>query len=164
MLKIKYINVFSVLVLIIYGHKGFAEGYGLSGCGLGSIVANELKWEKEGAIQIFAATTNGTAGSQTFGISMGTSNCGKSIIDNRQAEQKVFLEYNIAEVKKEAVLGQGDFIVTFANLMGCQGNIGTHAFLSVSQKDFDYLFYDNNIDAVLKRYQQKLARINDCAS
>src|SRR5205823_3826374 len=38
--------------------------YGLAGCGLGSMLFGDQK----GMIQILAATTNGTFGSQTFGI------------------------------------------------------------------------------------------------
>ena len=52
--------------------KKFARNYGMAGCGLGSMIIG-----KEGG-QIFAATTNGTAYNQTFGISAGTSNCDDS--------------------------------------------------------------------------------------
>ena len=46
-----------------------AAGYGAAGCGLGSMVFGS----KPGAEQVVAATTNGTFGSQTFGITFGTS-------------------------------------------------------------------------------------------
>src|SRR5690348_10000976 len=46
-------------------------GYGVAGCGFGSM----LFGKQPGFIQVLAATTNGTFGSQTFGISTGTSNC-----------------------------------------------------------------------------------------
>ncbi len=48
-----------------------AAPYGTAGCGLGSIVIGS----KPGMMQIFAATTNGTSASQSFGITSGTSNC-----------------------------------------------------------------------------------------
>ena len=47
-----------------------ADKYGTAGCGLGSLVFGNQK----GIVQIFAATTNGLFGSQTFGITTGTSN------------------------------------------------------------------------------------------
>ncbi|MFN8945903.1 MAG: DUF3015 family protein, partial [Pseudobdellovibrionaceae bacterium] len=47
------------------------QGYGMAGCGLGSVVFGD----KPGFIQIFAATLNSIGGNQTFGISLGTSNC-----------------------------------------------------------------------------------------
>src|SRR6266545_2071443 len=51
---------------------GFEPSYGLAGCGLGSMLIGS----KPGIVQIFAATTNGSFGTQTFGITSGTSNCG----------------------------------------------------------------------------------------
>ena len=44
--------------------------YGMAGCGLGSVVISD-----DGFLQVFAATTNGTSYSQSFGITSGTSNC-----------------------------------------------------------------------------------------
>src|SRR3954464_7446787 len=51
--------------------SGTKSTYGTAGCGLGSLVFGDQK----GAIQILAATTNTTFGTQTFGITTGTSNC-----------------------------------------------------------------------------------------
>ncbi len=48
--------------------------YGVAGCGLGSMVFGN----QEGGIQVIAATLNGT-GIQTFGITSGTSNCGRGL-------------------------------------------------------------------------------------
>src|SRR6186713_935077 len=48
-----------------------ADGYGPAGCGLGSMIFEP----DSGFTQVFAATTNGTSGNQTFGITSGTSNC-----------------------------------------------------------------------------------------
>ena len=45
-----------------------------TGCGLGSLV---IKDQSTVMLQVLAATTNGTSGSQTFGITSGTSNCNK---------------------------------------------------------------------------------------
>ena len=50
--------------------SGGAAKYGPAGCGLGSMIFDP----DSGFTQIFAATTNGTSGNQTFGISTGTSN------------------------------------------------------------------------------------------
>ena len=51
--------------------SGGAAKYGPAGCGLGSLIFDA----DSGWTQIFAATTNGTSGNQTFGITSGTSNC-----------------------------------------------------------------------------------------
>src|SRR4051812_1818938 len=62
------------------------QGYGVAGCGLGSIVFGP----KPGMIQIVAATLNGTGG-QTFAITSGTSNCDISEMSQQAA---VFIEIN----------------------------------------------------------------------
>ena len=45
------------------------------GCGLGKLAWADYKTPKNIAPQVMMATTNGTFGSQTFGISFGTSGC-----------------------------------------------------------------------------------------
>ena len=49
----------------------FAFAAGDAGCGLGSMIITK----NTKVMQVLAATTNGTSGSQTFGITFGTSNC-----------------------------------------------------------------------------------------
>ena len=45
------------------------------GCGLGKLAWSDYKTPKNIAPQVMMATTNATFGSQTFGISFGTSGC-----------------------------------------------------------------------------------------
>jgi hypothetical protein len=87
-----------------------AASYGVAGCGLGSLV---FKNEK-GPVQILAATTNGTFGSQTFGITTGTSNCndGANLI-------KAYIETNHDAIKTAAARGQGEVLVGLANVYHC---------------------------------------------
>ncbi|MFN7453535.1 MAG: DUF3015 family protein, partial [Pseudobdellovibrionaceae bacterium] len=59
-----------VTSMILLSSVAMAKSYGDAGCGLGSVIFGNEK----GFSQIFAATTNGTVGNQTFGISSGTSN------------------------------------------------------------------------------------------
>jgi hypothetical protein len=89
------------------------QGYGVSGCGLGSIVFGP----KPGMIQVIAATLNGTAGSQTFGISSGTSNCD---IPTMGHEAAMFIETNKEAFRKEAARGQGETINGLAVILNCQ--------------------------------------------
>src|SRR3954469_775685 len=75
--------------------------YGLAGCGLGSMVFGDQK----GSIQILAATTNSTFGSQTFGITSGTSNCVDSGPGTSGA--RIFIEGNREALAKDAARGSG---------------------------------------------------------
>jgi hypothetical protein len=93
-----------------------AQGYGMAGCGLGTYV---FKDNTTGA-QILAATTNGTFASQTFGITSGTSNCVSGGIIKAQREQAAFAEVNFQDLKRNMASGGGEFLTSFATLLGCE--------------------------------------------
>jgi hypothetical protein len=89
-------------------------GYGVAGCGLGSLVFEpSSKWT-----QIFAATTNGTFGTQTFGISSGTSNCDH--LSGGTASAEAFVETNRGALAKDIARGQGETLSSLGRLAGCQ--------------------------------------------
>ncbi len=86
--------------------------YGTAGCGLGSLAFGD----KPGAVQILAATTNGTFGTQTFGITSGTSNCGPSVFAQGT---KNFVEANREALAKDISRGQGESIGSLAAINKC---------------------------------------------
>ncbi|GAB4560832.1 MAG: hypothetical protein Tsb0020_07820 [Haliangiales bacterium] len=98
-----------------------ADGhYGAAGCGLGSIIFGS----QPGFVQVLAATTNGSFGSQTFGITFGTSNCsasGEGMISTRS-----FVESNREVLAKDIARGSGETIATLTTLAGCadSGQVG----------------------------------------
>jgi hypothetical protein len=89
-------------------------GYGTAGCGLGSIVFGA----KPGIIQIFAATTNGTFDSQTFGITTGTSNCVDA--PSSAGATASFIQTNREVLAKDISRGTGETITTLSTLAGCK--------------------------------------------
>ncbi|MBI5534505.1 MAG: DUF3015 family protein [Deltaproteobacteria bacterium] len=88
--------------------------FGPAGCGLGSMIIGG----KPGFSQVFAATTNGTSASQTFGISSGTSNCDVSA--PAKASARTFVVANVKTLSKEIARGRGETITSLATLSGCQ--------------------------------------------
>jgi hypothetical protein len=111
------------------GIKGSGR-YGEAGCGLGSMAFGD----QQGAVQILAATTNGLFGTQTFGISSGTSNC--SGLSGAQAT-KVFVEANREELAKDISRGNGETIGTLTWISGCSDSRLVGAAL---QKNFSAIF------------------------
>ncbi|WP_455244846.1 DUF3015 domain-containing protein [Petrachloros mirabilis] len=88
------------------------------GCGLGKLAWGDYKGQKEIAPQVLMATTNGTFGSQTFGISTGTSGCtndGKIMGDSKTV---MFAEMNFDNLSQEMAQGQGEHLASLASLMG----------------------------------------------
>lgn len=122
MKKVALMLLMSAICTVGYAQKKKAmvdqvsgQGYGMAGCGLGSIVFGD----KPGMVQIIAATTNGIYGNQTFAITSGTSNCGES---GRTAQVEQFIDVNKVALEKEVVRGQGETLSSLSNLMGCQNS------------------------------------------
>lgn len=89
------------------------QGYGMAGCGLGSIVFGQ----KPGMIQILAGTTNGLSGNQTFGISSGTLNCGES---GKSAKAEQFVDVNKVALENDMARGQGETLTALAQVLECK--------------------------------------------
>ena len=104
--------------------------YGTAGCGLGSLAFGN----QPGAIQILAATTNSLFGTQTFGITSGTSNCGPSIF---AMGTKNFVDANREAVAKDISRGAGESIGALAYINACKDS---HAVGAALQADFGKIF------------------------
>ena len=109
-------------------------GVGDAGCGLG-----HLAWQgKNGKLaQILAATTNGTFGSQTFGISTGTSGCTSTGVVRADREQEYFANVNRDALYHEMARGEGENVAALAALMGCTD---VRAFATFTKSQYETLF------------------------
>ena len=88
------------------------------GCGLGKLAWADFKNQKNILPQIFMATTNGTFGSNTFGISSGTSGCTNDGTVWAQEKVNVFAAINFENLAQEMAQGQGEHLTSLATLMG----------------------------------------------
>jgi hypothetical protein len=121
------------LVMLVAG-SAHAQ-YGMAGCGLGALVfGNENSTGK----QILAATTNGTFGSQTFGITSGTSNCVSGGVVKAEREQAAFAEVNFQDLKANMAAGGGEFLSSFATLLGCEDS-AKQGLAKMSQEKFEVI-------------------------
>lgn len=119
-----------------------------TGCGLGSILWSELG--KEGnnqplVFQILEATTNGTFGSQTFGITTGTSNCKKPSAFVQSEKLNEFVLQNMDNLMKDIAAGKGEYLATYAELMGVP-SAERPAFYSAMQKNFGAIFTSEKVE------------------
>ena len=115
------------------------QPYGTAGCGLGSIIFGN----SQGIVQIFAATTNGLFGTQTFGITTGTSNCVNT--GSGSASAKAFIQANRETISKEIARGSGETISSLAALAGCKSPASVG---SVLQQDFPSIFPNERVSDV----------------
>jgi hypothetical protein len=94
-----------------------AQGYGMAGCGLGALLFGN---DNTVLMQVLATTTNGVFGSQTFGITSGTSNCTMGGVVKAEREQAAFAEVNFQDLKRNMAAGGGEFLTSFSTLLGCE--------------------------------------------
>lgn len=119
------------------------RGANNAGCGLGSMV-----WEgSEGVIpQVLAVTTNGTFGTQTFGISSETSGCapnGKVTLNQRTS---MFIAPNMNRLAQDMSRGDGETLASLADVMQIAPE-DRAAFFAATQKNFERIMPDENATA-----------------
>ena len=140
--KITGLGVFAALAFTMSSQPVSAGKYGMAGCGLGSIIFASGQ-DADKAIndsrvkQVLAATTNGTFGSQTFGITTGTSNCTSGGVALDDKEQLMFAEANLKQLSRDMAQGSGEYVTAFSSLMGCSVDAG---FGSHAQKNYETYF------------------------
>lgn len=114
-----------------------------TGCGLGS-----MAWRGQSGIgpQVLAATTNGSFGTQTFGITFGTSGCDPNgrITGGTGKMTLAFLENNLEQYAMDAAAGHGETIETLAGIL----NMDSDKLGEISKQNFAYLFANENADAL----------------
>jgi len=109
--------------------------YGPAGCGLGNMIIGG----GHGFSQVFAATTNGTSASQTFGITSGTSNCNQH---GTVGQAQSFIENNREALAKDMSRGQGETIATLSRISGCTDDAAVGARL---QSEYRTVFPDAGV-------------------
>jgi Protein of unknown function (DUF3015) len=88
------------------------------GCGLGKLAWSDYSQQKSIAPQVMMATTNGTFGSQTFGISSGTSGCTNDGTIMAEHKVNIFAAANYDSLSQEMARGGGEHLASLAELIG----------------------------------------------
>ncbi len=106
-------------IIVVFAASAMAAGTARNnvGCGLGTML---FKNNADGSslLQAFQATTNGTFGNQTFGVTSGTSECTQpaKFVKNDRVSEFVFA--NLDNLAKDIANGKGETLETLAELMG----------------------------------------------
>ena len=141
--KKKKIYLLSAVAAGVLALSANAQAYDSTGCGLGS-----MAWRGQSGIvpQVLAATTNGFFGTQTFGISTGTSGCDPNgrVSGGTGKMLLAFLENNMEQFALDAAAGQGETLVTVAGIL----NVDEASLAGKLQSNFGVLFASNDVDAV----------------
>ena len=111
------------------------------GCGLGSM----LFAGKDGkAVKVLGATTNGTSGNQTFGITFGTLGCDGTGTVTSSAKIAQFIDGNMEQLARDMSQGEGETLSTLAEIWGVQDQ-DKAAFNALAQSQFATVFTSENV-------------------
>lgn len=113
------------------------------GCGLGTIL-----WEgRSGALaKTLAATTNAATGSQTLGVSSGTSQCQQGGVITVAQRLPVFVGANFDRLAANMAAGEGEALTTLAVLYGIQPRLRPR-FYALAQASYGRLFAGKHVTA-----------------
>lgn len=142
----KTTTAFIASVLLVAGQTGLsiaAHPDTGPGCGLGKLAWSDYPHQKNIAPQVMMATTNGTFGSQTFGISSGTSGCTNDGHIMSEHKVTVFASTNFENLSQEIAQGQGEHLASLATLMGVPPEHHA-AFFALAQKRYTSLVQTGN--------------------
>ncbi len=131
------------------------QGYGMAGCGLGSI----LFGEKPGMVQIFASTTNGIYSNNTFGVTSGTSNCAPEGGGGQAA--MIFIESNRLTMANDVARGSGETLSAFYNIASCNEK---EAVGQVLQKNYKSIFKADSSNEELVNAIRSTLRNNEATA
>lgn len=106
------------------------------GCGLGTQV-----WVgKSGVVpKVLAATTNGTFGNQTFGITSGTLGCSSGGVIKAEYRAPAFAAANIDQLASDMATGQGESLEALATIYGIEG-ADRAAFFAMTKTNYGQIF------------------------
>jgi hypothetical protein len=131
----------TVMVLTVFAGVCLAVDQKNTGCGLGS-----MAWSGQNGLfsQTCAATTNGTFGNQTFGITTGTSNCEQYKTVTFNEKLNVFVADNMGSLAKDMAKGSGEYLNTLAVLMSVPETERT-GFYSTLQSNFPSIYTSETV-------------------
>lgn len=111
------------------------------GCGLGTMIFDG----KSGKVfKVLGATTNGTSGNQTFGITFGTLGCdGNGTISSAQ-KLALFIDGNMDNLARDIAKGEGETLATLSEVWGINQADKT-AFNELAQQNFAEVFKSENV-------------------
>ena len=129
-------------VLFVVPAIAFAAGQNNVGsCGWGS---KAFEGQSGVAPQIFAATTNGTSGNQTFGISSGTLGCTKDGTVTSTWKTSMFIDGNKERLARDMSIGNGETLDSLAHLIGV-GDEDRAKFNRAMQENLSRIFPSENV-------------------
>ncbi|CAM5181825.1 DUF3015 family protein [Alishewanella longhuensis] len=125
------------------------------GCGVGTMIFDG----KQGKVfKVLGATTNGTSGNQTFGITFGTLGCDGTGTINSAQKLTLFIDGNLDNLARDIARGEGETLATLSEVWGIQA-ADKVAFNQLAKQNFAQVFQSENVTS-----QEVFANLNTLVS
>lgn len=135
----KKLTLSIVAAMTVFAGSAIAGGNTQTGCGLGAQV---IKNPNSAVMYALQATTNGTSGNQTFGITSGTLGCKKvKFVMNERAQE--FVASNMDSLAKDISRGQGESLTTLAELLNVKDKA---AFFAALQSNYNSIYANSQVE------------------
>jgi hypothetical protein len=108
------------------------------------------------APQVLGATTNGTFGNQTFGITFGTSGCTQDGAVKSSWKTALFIDGNKEMLARDMSVGSGETLDSLAHLMGVEAQ-DRDAFNRVAKENLWKIFAADSTSDIMANFRQVLA-------
>ncbi len=115
------------------------------GCGLGTTIIGD-KGNDSLVLQVLAATTNGTFGNQTFGITSGTLGCKKPTKIASNDKLNKFVADNMDKIAIDISAGHGKTLDALAELLKIPADKRA-SFYAKLKSNFDKIYASNSVEA-----------------
>jgi hypothetical protein len=107
-------HIAALLVAAALPAAALAASDNVGGCGVGSKL---FDGQSGVGPQIFAVTTNGSTGNQTFGITSGTLGCTEDGVVHSNWKTALFIENNKEKLARDMSTGSGETLASLAHLL-----------------------------------------------
>lgn len=132
-------KLFGLMVfLLLTNVSSYATVNNQTGCGLGSQIVHD----DSSALMLSLQSWFNLTGSQTLGITSGTSGCKKSrlVLNERAAE---FVASNMDQLTREIAIGQGESVSTLAELLNVENKA---EFAAALQANYNAIYTSEKAD------------------
>ncbi len=144
-------KLFAVAALVALPFSNVVMADSDIGCGVGTMIFDG----QEGKVfKVLGATTNGTSGNQTFGITFGTLGCDGTGTINSAQKLALFIDGNLDNLARDIARGEGETLATLAAVWGIQDADKT-AFNQLAKDNFANVFKSENVTS-----QEVLTNLN----
>lgn len=143
MTKMKLVLTTAAMIAVLPMAAMAAGENNVGSCGWGSKV---FSGQKGIAPQVLAATTNGTSGNQTFGVTTGTSGCTQDGMVASNWKTAMYIDGNKSKLAMDMSKGSGESLESLAQLIGVS-DADKVAFYRVTKENFAKIFVGEQASA-----------------